>query len=132
MTRPSFMARIRWQPIRRHMFAGLLLLGALLALTGCSGESPAAAEPGADQAPAPEVATATPQPPTPPPVSAETVPTATPAPAATATPAPEVEVEPAADLPPTDWLQVVTRVEDYYWLGNPDAPVRLIDYSDFL
>ena len=32
---------------------------------------------------------------------------------------------------PTDWLTTVTVEGDYYVLGNPAAPVRLVDYSDF-
>lgn len=31
-----------------------------------------------------------------------------------------------------DWLATVTIEGDYYILGNPNAPIRLIDYSDFL
>lgn len=32
----------------------------------------------------------------------------------------------------TDWTDVVTVEGDYFVRGNPAAPVRLIDYSDFL
>ncbi len=46
--------------------------------------------------------------------------TATPEPTPTATPEP-------------DWLNTVGRTDDnLVYLGNPDAPVTLIDYSDFL
>jgi len=45
----------------------------------------------------------------------------------TATPEPE-GVAPAS----ADWLTTVTVDGDYYVLGNPAAPVRLLDYSDFL
>ena len=31
-----------------------------------------------------------------------------------------------------DWLQVAGKEGDLYVLGNPNAPIRLIDYSDFL
>jgi hypothetical protein len=40
-----------------------------------------------------------------------------------------VEAEP---VPLPDWLTTVTVVGDYYILGNPDAPIRLVDYGDFL
>lgn len=43
------------------------------------------------------------------------------------TPTPEV-----TQTQEVDWLQVVTVEGDYYWLGNPNAAVRLIDFSDFL
>ena len=46
-------------------------------------------------------------------------------------PAPTVEPTPAAPAP-VDWLTTVTVEGDYYILGNPAAPVRLLDYSDFL
>ena len=32
----------------------------------------------------------------------------------------------------TDWLNTAAVEGDYYILGNPAAPVRLTDYSDFL
>lgn len=41
----------------------------------------------------------------------------------------EPAVEPAAV---TDWTDVVTVEGDYFVRGNPAAPVRLVDYSDFL
>ncbi len=31
-----------------------------------------------------------------------------------------------------DWLQVASKEGDLYVLGNPNAPIRLVDYSDFL
>lgn len=37
-----------------------------------------------------------------------------------------------ATATPVDWLATVTVEGDYYILGNPAAPVRLRDYSDFL
>lgn len=33
---------------------------------------------------------------------------------------------------PIDWLTQATADGSFYLLGNPNAPVRLIDYSDFL
>lgn len=52
--------------------------------------------------------------------------------APTAPPAPPQAIEPAAapDVP-TSWLEIATVEGDYYVLGNPAAPVRLVDYSDF-
>jgi hypothetical protein len=41
--------------------------------------------------------------------------------------------EPTATPTPRDWLQHVGRTEDnLIYLGNPDAPVTMIDYSDFM
>ena len=40
-------------------------------------------------------------------------------------------VDPASAAPVTDWTQVVTMEGDYYVLGNPAAPVRLVDFSNF-
>lgn len=37
-----------------------------------------------------------------------------------------------ADAIETDWLATVTVEGDFYILGNPNAPIRLVDYSDFL
>jgi hypothetical protein len=31
-----------------------------------------------------------------------------------------------------DWTAVASLEDELYVLGNPDAPIRLIDYSDFL
>ncbi|MEZ4859908.1 MAG: hypothetical protein R3C14_01300 [Caldilineaceae bacterium] len=56
----------------------------------------------------------------------------------TAVPTAIAATEPTALLVPTatnagvDWLATVTVEGDYYILGNPAAPIRLIDYSDFL
>ena len=44
----------------------------------------------------------------------------------TVEPAPEPEIEVA------DWTQTAGIDGDYYILGNPAAPVRLIDFSDFM
>jgi protein-disulfide isomerase len=40
-------------------------------------------------------------------------------------------VEPASAAPVTDWTRVVTVEGDYFVLGNPAAPVRLVDFSNF-
>jgi protein-disulfide isomerase len=31
-----------------------------------------------------------------------------------------------------DWTETVTVEGDYYVLGNPAAPIRMVDFSDFL
>ena len=33
---------------------------------------------------------------------------------------------------PVNWLMTATKEGDRYILGNPNAPIRLVDYSDFL
>ncbi|MCL4862445.1 MAG: hypothetical protein KJZ93_23725 [Caldilineaceae bacterium] len=71
-----------------------------------------------------------PPPPTPP------TPTVTLAPASEPVAAPTVP-EPAPTATPVesgavDYTQVAAVEGDFYTLGNPDAPVLLIDFSDFL
>jgi hypothetical protein len=117
-----------------------LAAGLLLIVTACGG-----ARPGADVPPLPPPSTATPTATTPPP---------TPTPILTPTPTQVVVTEAAAltspepTLPPTgtftpeptptpspepDWLVSVGRTEEgLMFLGNPEAPVTIIDYSDFL
>ena len=53
--------------------------------------------------------------------------------AAEAPPAAEAasETEPAAPAA-RDWTQFVAVEEDYYLLGNPEAPILILDVSDFL
>ncbi len=60
-------------------------------------------------------------------VPVEAVATLAPAIAETAAEAPE-----AAPAAPVDWLQTASVEGDYFVLGNPEAPVRILDYSDFL
>lgn len=58
-------------------------------------------------------------------------PTKTPRPSATPTSTPSPE--PSATPTPVDWLKTVGRTGDQLiTLGNPDAPVTMIDYSDFM
>jgi hypothetical protein len=71
------------------------------------------------------------------PIPATTVATATEVPEITET-APPVE-ESAAETPspeavaePMDWSQNAFVEGDFYIRGNPAAPIRLVDYSDFL
>ena len=39
---------------------------------------------------------------------------------------------PTATDESVDWLTTTTVEEERYILGNPNAPIRLIDFSDFL
>lgn len=50
-----------------------------------------------------------------------------------AAPAEAAEAQQAASQTETDWLTVEGKTEDNLtFLGNPEAPVTLIDHSDFL
>lgn len=105
---------------RRDIFP--ILLACLLLIAACGSATPEQPAAGENVAPVAVVeATATPIPTEPPaatatsesaPVAAEQAPTSTP------------EPEP-------DWTQTATLVDGLYVLGNPNAPIRLIDYSDF-
>jgi protein-disulfide isomerase len=125
-----------------------LLIVALLLVTACSG-SPAVQPEPADQAttapsPTPVAASPTPTPAADPPPTQTSQPTT--APTATASPTtPALEtptLAPTAEEPAesveaaaaeTNWLAVEGKTEaNLTYLGNPDAPVTIIDYSDFL
>ena len=45
---------------------------------------------------------------------------------------PTVEPSPEPESEETDWTQTAGIDGDYYVLGNPAAPIRLIDFSDFM
>lgn len=49
-----------------------------------------------------------------------------------ATSTPIVAEATATPTPTPDWLSTVTVEGEFYVLGNPNAPIRLVDYSDFL
>ncbi len=121
----------------RFLFRATLFLGLIVVLAACGGQSksnqeapsaaeqPAAEQPAAEQ-PAAEQA------------SASSAVTDTPAPVAAAS-----SQEPTAALEATpteapaaqesqDWSQNAWQDGDLYVLGNPEAPIRLVDYSDFL
>lgn len=111
---------------------------ALLLMAGCG--APAAEQPAASENIAPVVvteATATRQPTADPQPTAPPAPTDTPEPAPaaaepTATAQPVAEPAPTATPEPEpDWTQTATLVDGLYVRGNPNAPIRLIDYSDF-
>jgi hypothetical protein len=58
------------------------------------------------------------------------LPTPTPAPTPAQAIATETPIEAPTEAP--DWTQFAAQEGDYYVLGNPNAPIRLLDYSDFL
>ncbi|HXV43368.1 MAG TPA: hypothetical protein VEC96_09910 [Anaerolineae bacterium] len=98
----------------------------LLFATACGGSAPVAQPPPAapTNLPAVDAATHTPA----------IEPTQA---AAAATTPPETMAEPATAAAPAtegvDWLTVEGKTADNLaYLGNPDAPVTIIDYSDFL
>ena len=107
----------------RHLIRASLLLS-LLALAGCTAAQPQPSPVAATVVPAPTAiaGTATEAP-------APSLPTPTAEPEATI--APE---EPAAEAPDAQvaWADVATVDGDYFVRGNPAAPIRLIDFSDFL
>ena len=89
----------------------------------------------------PEASVAQPPPATPtnaPAVAAAThTPAIEPTQAAATTTPPETVAEPATAAAPAteevDWLTIEGKTADNLaYLGNPDAPVTIIDYSDFL
>ena len=90
------------KPSRSFLWAAILLAVSLLA--GCSTINE---QPALTQSPAPKAQ-----------AIATTVPTSTPS-----------AIEGAEVV---DWLQVAGKEGDLYVLGNPNAPIRLVDYSDFL
>jgi protein-disulfide isomerase len=73
-------------------------------------------------------------------VNVEDEATATPEPVAVEAVATEAAVSEEAILVPTvepvvesvDWTQTASIDGDYYILGNPAAPIRLVDFSDFM
>lgn len=108
---------------------------ALLILSGCGSAAPAPTAAPPTQASTTEPAA----PPTHTPLPAQTE--AMPEPAAAGEQATVAPTEPEATTPPepappaaeVDWLTVEGKTaDDFTYLGNPDAPVTIIDYSDFL
>ena len=96
-------------------FAAVLLICLLLA--GCASATPE--QYGASEDAAPAVALE---------ATVAPLPTDTPAPITTPAPTPVV---PDTPVPASDWTQTAAQVDGVYVLGNPNAPIRLIDYSDF-
>ncbi len=116
----------------RFLFRATLFLGLVVVLAACGGQSkssqeapstaeqpaaeqPAAEQPAAEQASASSAVTDTPAPTQEPTAALEATPTEAPA-------AQETQ----------DWSQNAWLDGDLYVLGNPEAPIRLVDYSDFL
>ncbi len=124
---------------RSHFLSPILLI-CLLLMTACGTAAPDQST--ANESAAPVVvaeATSTPLPTdTPAPIeptatSAPVEPTATSAPVEpTATPQPVAPPAPTdTPAPAPDWTQTASLVDGLYVRGNPNAPIRLIDYSDF-
>jgi protein-disulfide isomerase len=112
----------------------LLLVGLAVALVGCVATAP----PGEAS---PETTVAVEEPAASAPAAVEPAAEATTAPseeaAAEATSvlaalAPTPTSEAAVPTAPTDWSTVATGEGEYIILGNPAAPIRLVDYSDFM
>ena len=108
-----------------------VLLACLLLVTACGAaapEQPAAVENAAPvvvrEATATPLPTDTPAPVDPTATSAPVEPTATPQPVAQPAPTNTPEPEPG-------WTQTASLVDGLYVRGNPNAPIRLLDYSDF-
>lgn len=107
----------------RRVLHALSWLGGVAMLLAACGQ---AVLPTLESTAAPDVATAAPT------VAPVALPTVTPtdAPAATALPA---GVDDSTRVAPNaDWTVNAFVEGDYFVLGNPDAPIRLLDYSDFL
>lgn len=106
----------------RHLIRASLLLS-VLALAGCTAARPE---------PSPSVAATVASAPTAGPgteTEAPALPTPTAVPEATI-----AQEEPAAEAPDAQvvWVDVATVDGDYFVRGNPAAPIRLVDFSDFL
>ncbi len=126
--------------MKRYSPVVFILLAMALLAVACGGTvantAPTATPPPPTEKPAPS--------PTPEPTETPLPPTATaakaPSPAATdavamekPTVAPTDTVAPPSPTPAPDWLSVEGRTADGLpTLGNPDAPVVVVDYSDFL
>ena len=118
----------------------MLIVGGLLTcsliLSGCAGAPPAAEAPTGDVPAAPAGDTAA--------VAPESASTAAEQPEPTVPPTEEVAAAAPPILVPTeepveapvaatpDWTITASVDGDYYILGNPQAPIRLIDFSDFM
>jgi outer membrane biosynthesis protein TonB len=123
-------------PIRQLLRRCIVTLALPLLLVGCATAAPETppTPPALVEAPA---ATVTPETSEPPATTAIVLPTPTDTPASSTAeePAPTVAPsteEPASTVAPVIWSTVASIDGDYYTLGNPAAPIRLVDYSDFL
>ena len=114
----------------------LLLLSCYLVLTACSADTtPLTAAP--TQAPQPTstpilASTLPPEPTATPEAVSETLPDPSSAETPMSTSASTPEPEPTAETQ-VDWLAVEGQTaEGYAYRGNPDAPIAVTDFSDFL
>lgn len=110
-------------------FKHILLLWGMVIVAACSAPAPAAPSTVTSPSAADVVAVATAQP-----VDSPTaVPATAPADAATEAVEPTVLPPTATPVPePEDWTETVTVEGDLFVRGNPAAPIRLVDYSDFM
>ena len=111
--------------MRRLMLVSLLMGG--LVLSGCTAAQPAPrASADAAVSASPTSASAATEPPVP------ALPTPTAAPATIVAPEPPAADAPDAQPAQVAWADVATVDGDYFVRGNPAAPIRLVDFSDFL
>jgi hypothetical protein len=119
-----------------HTLRLLLLFVGILYLAACAPSPLSTLSPATASTPEEVAAVATPLPAD----DATVAPTDVPAEAPTEAPVEAVEptaepvVEPTqtAVPAPEDWTETVTLEGDLFIRGNPAAPIRLIDYSDFM
>lgn len=111
--------------IRQWLSQGIVMLAVPLLLAGCATAQPETppTPPALVEAPATIVAPET---------SESPATTAIALPTPTDTPAASTAEEPAPTSAPVVWSTVASVDGDYYILGNPAAPIRLVDYADFL
>ncbi len=117
--------------IKKQSLPGMIIVLSILFLTACAGVS----EPGSIE----QAATVEPTAPVEQEVSSETDPTAMPEAVATeaavseeAILVPTEEPAPVPEREEADWTQTAGIDGDYFILGNPAAPIRLVDFSDFM
>ena len=108
------------------MLVSLVVGGVLLA--GGTAAKPETAQPNAALL-TPAAPTSTRSAPEPP---ALALPTPTPVPATAIPQEPQASASPAGQPTEVAWADVATVDGDYFVRGNPAAPIRLIDFSDFL
>ena len=105
--------------VKHKVVPAIVIVLSVLILTGCADlSSPTTVE---QEVSVEDEATATPEP-----VAAEVI--------ATAPVSEETILVPTAEpvVDSTDWTQTASIDGDYYILGNPVAPIRLVDFSDFM
>ncbi|MBI1299326.1 hypothetical protein GC175_30715 [bacterium] len=104
----------------------------MLYLAACAPSPSSTLPPATASAPEEVAAAATPLPTDDATVAPTDVPTEAPVEAAEPTAEPAVEPTETAVPEPEDWTETVTVDGDLFLRGNPAAPIRLVDYSDFM